>query len=150
MMIDQESALGGSVPSCGSTPVPAKLIVSPTFHVNVDAGVVMVAAGAPLLGEIRIGLLMLLAPWLSVTLRRTVTGVEVVYVNEGFANVESSYWPSPLRSHAYVIESPGCAGIEPVLEKLTVNGVGPPVGLPEATAIGPYSIRQTLPPSKSG
>src|SRR5262249_57872096 len=129
---------------------PAKLIVSPTFHVSVLAGVVIVGAGAPLLGVIRMGLLMLLTPWLSVTLRRTLTGVEDVYVKEGFASVESLYWPSPSRSQAYVIVSPGCAGSEPVLEKLTVRGVGPPVGFPDATAIGPYSIRQTLPPSKSG
>src|SRR5262245_40022122 len=100
MITDHESALGGSVPSCGSTPLPAKVIVSPTFHVSVLAGVVMVAAGAPLLGVIRIGLLRLLAPWLSVTLRRTVTFVEAVYVKEGFGSVESSYWPSPSRSQA--------------------------------------------------
>ena len=49
----------------------------------------------------------------------TVIGLEpdgnssaVVYVQDGFATVASSNWPSPSRSHAYVRTSPGSGSLE--------------------------------------
>ena len=73
----------------------------------------------------------------------------------GATAVESSYWPSPSRSHAYVIESPGSGSLEPDPLNSTVNGAAPVVGLAVATAVGGLFAgvkltRLIVPPSKSG
>ena len=73
MMIDQESALGGRAPSCGSVAWPVNVIVSPTFQVSVASGASTKAVGAELPAEIVMGALILEPPRWSVTLRRTVT-----------------------------------------------------------------------------
>ncbi len=71
-MTCQESALGGSVPSCGSVAWPVKAIVSPTFHVSDEEGVSMKAVGAAAPAVTVIGALTAEAPRWSVTWRRAV------------------------------------------------------------------------------
>src|SRR4051812_42140487 len=44
-MIDHDSRAAGSAPSCESVAEPAKLTVSPAFHVSVVAGAVMAGTG---------------------------------------------------------------------------------------------------------
>ncbi len=51
--------------------MPAKLIVSPTFHVSVPGGAVMVAVGSSLPALITTGVEMSLPPRWSVTFSRT-------------------------------------------------------------------------------
>src|SRR5262249_2061518 len=72
-MIDQDSPDAGIVPSSVSVAFQAKLIRSPTRQVSVDDGAVIIGTGGvfPPPTVIVIGLLMFVAPWLSVTCRRT-------------------------------------------------------------------------------
>ena len=42
---DQESAEAGRVPSCGSVPDPEKAITSPTLHMRLPDGALIVAVG---------------------------------------------------------------------------------------------------------
>src|SRR5919108_480031 len=88
-MIVQLSREAGSVPSSWSVALPEKLIGSPTFHVSVDAGVLIVGTGGLFPALIVIGALMFDAPLLSVTIRCTVYVPDVVYVKLGFCAVES-------------------------------------------------------------
>ena len=67
MMTCHDSALGGSVPSCGSVPWPEKAIGSPTFQVSVGGGVRIVAVGSPPPTVIVIGAEMSLPPRWSLT-----------------------------------------------------------------------------------
>ena len=71
MMIFHDSALAGSVPSCGSVPWPENRIGSPTFHVSAAVGARIVAVGLPPSTTIEIGAEMSLPPRWSVTFSRT-------------------------------------------------------------------------------
>ena len=82
------------------------------------------------------GELVVEAPWLSVTRRTALYVPGVVYVNDGFATVESPKVPSPFRSHEYEIVSPASGSDEPDPSKFTVNGTVPLVGDAVATAVG--------------
>src|SRR5262249_26974331 len=99
-MTFHRSAEAGSAPSSGSVPCPEKEMTSPTRHVNEGAGLSMIADGGLLPATIVSGSDTLVAPWLSVTRRRTVYVPAVVYWKVGLIAVESSNCPSPSRSHA--------------------------------------------------
>ena len=71
MMIDQESALGGSVPSWASVAWPEKFTTSPTFQVSDESGVSTVAVGGVFPTVTVMGALMSEPPRWSLTLRRT-------------------------------------------------------------------------------
>ena len=72
MITCHDSALGGSVPSCGSVACPENVMVSFTFHVSVESGVSMNAVGGAAPAVIVMGALMSEPPRWSVTLRRAV------------------------------------------------------------------------------
>ena len=58
--------------------------------------------------------------------------------------------PLPSKSHSKRIESPGSASFEPALEKVTVSGAGPFVGVAEMTATGarrPLTYSQRIIPA---
>src|SRR5262245_42489372 len=97
MISDHVSAEAGSVGSCASVAWPEKLIVSPTFHVRVEAGESMTATGA-VLPAVMVTEVVSLAPWSSVTRRLAVYTPAVVYVNVAVGVVASPNIPSPLRS----------------------------------------------------
>src|SRR5262245_48879567 len=118
-------------------------------HVKVAFGELMVAVGGSLPAVTISGSDTLEMLFWSVTFRRATYFPGFVYVNMGSGATESSNWPSPSRSHAKVIVSPGWAGAEPALENWTVSGVSPYSGVPEATAAGPYSTRMMRPPEMS-
>src|SRR6266508_4325247 len=67
----QVKADAGNVPSWGSVACPEKLIVSPTAHVNDDAGASITAVGALFPAEM-VTVFVSLAPSVSVTVRRAV------------------------------------------------------------------------------
>ena len=73
-----------------SVALPEKLMRSPTFHVRVDDGAVIVGTGGSFPAAIVMGELTVEAPLLSVTFRRTVYVPAVEYVYVGLAAVESS------------------------------------------------------------
>ena len=69
---DQVSLEGASAPSCWSVAEPEKEIVSPTFHVVLVSGALMVAVGGVLPALIVSGASRVSeAPWPSLTLRPT-------------------------------------------------------------------------------
>jgi hypothetical protein len=132
----QVSLDAGSVPSCASFAVPENEITSPTRHVTDDVGVMIVGVGGVLLAEIVSGALSAAAPWLSVTRSLAVYVPGWVYVHDGFAAVESSKSPSPSRSHANEMVSPGSGSLDPEPSNCTVSGALPLVGVAVATAFG--------------
>ena len=80
----------------GTLEVAEKLIVSPTAH-GVEGTVMETVGGAPI---VIVSVVVPLNSPGSVTRRRTVTVPGERYVKDGRATVESSYAPSPSRSHA--------------------------------------------------
>jgi hypothetical protein len=133
----------GREPSWGSDALPAKSILSPTFHVRVESGAVMVGTGGwfPAAETVIVtGELVVDAPWLSVTLSTALYVPAAVYVNDGFATVESPNVPSPFRSHEYEIVSPTSGSADADPSKFTVNGAVPEVGVPVATAVGGWFV----------
>ena len=73
---------------------------------------------------------------MSVTFNTALYVPADVYVNDGFATVESPNVPSPFKSHEYEIVSPASGSDDPEPSKLTANGAFPLVGAPDATAVG--------------
>src|SRR4051794_11597884 len=137
MISDHANADAGTFPSCLSVAEAENAITSPTFQVRVESGLPIVTTGGVLSAWIST-LVVDEAPKLSVTLSPTST-VPGPYVRVGFTTVESSYWPSPSRSHAYVIESPGSGSDEPPASNCTASGASPFVGVALATATGGWS-----------
>ena len=75
-------------------------MTSPTFHVSVPCGDVIVGTGGVLSALMTIGDEVLVAPCESVTRSRVEYVPADTYVREGLTAVESSNWPSPSRSQA--------------------------------------------------
>ena len=93
-----DRALAGSVPSGASVAPPANGIGSPTAHVSVDDGLVIVGTGA-VLPTVIVTVLLFDSPPGSVTRRRAANVPTVVYVKLAVAVVASSV-PLPSKSHA--------------------------------------------------
>jgi hypothetical protein len=74
----QVSAEAAKVPSCESVAWPENGILSPTFHVRFELGESITGVGGVLFTLMVSGALVVVAPWLSETRRRTVyvPGVE--------------------------------------------------------------------------
>jgi hypothetical protein len=85
-----------TVPACGETYFVTSLLSVVALSTFVP-GVVTPKVDA-FETVIVIGELVAETPWLSVTLRTAWYVPDVVYVNDGFATVESPKVPSPLRS----------------------------------------------------
>src|SRR5437588_55325 len=96
----QSSREGARVPSSASVALPEKEIACPTCQWSDDEGDAIVGFGGVFPGVMVIGAEIDESPWLSVTFSRAVTVPAAEYVWVGLAAVESSYAPSPSRSHA--------------------------------------------------
>src|ERR1700754_2853246 len=98
----QRMADAGSAPSCGSDARPANGTCWPTAHCSAAVGLSIVTTGSWLPGSPTVIGTDAVddSPPGSVTRSDAVTDACATYVHCGFAADESSYSPSPSRSHA--------------------------------------------------